>query len=361
MAQKLQAVLDDQQYILGPHVETFEKNVVQWLGEDNLNAMGVSDGTNALILSLRALGIGAGDEVITPAFSFISSATCILLCGARPRFVDICQDTFSMDPSCVKAAINNKTRAILPVHLFGHAANMKEIKQLAQEHDLFVVEDYAQSFGARTPEGVVGTLGDINATSFYPTKNLGGAGDGGMITTSCEELARKVQALRCHGATDHPYIPTLLGTNSRLDALQAAYLSVRLNYLTADMKKREKIAQAYTQGLSHLSPIILPCQKEGYQHVWNQYTVRIPEKRDFIANKMAERGVPTRIYYPVLLCDLPTMLPFKSDETYPESKQATKDVLSLPIYPGLTEKECDYVLDIFTWAYHLAFSSEIRA
>ena len=340
-------IIDSQSFVMGKHVQELEEKLQTWIGIHHCIAC--SSGTDALTLALRSLNIGPGDEVITPAFSFIASTTSIMFLGAKPVFVDIEPDTFNLDISATADAITSKTKVILPVHLFGQAANMGPLMELADQSHLKVLEDFAQSLGATCtlPSGEikqVGTIGDIGATSFYPTKNLGGAGDGGMITTRFNDLAETLKTLRIHGAKKQ-YSHEILGTNSRMDALQAAYLKVKLSYLTGYIEKRRQIAQFYLENLKGLDGLTLPVVRSGNQHVWNQFVVRL-KNRDLVQQKLLEKGIHTMVYYPKPIVHQPVVRSYvTSHQSWPESEKASKEVLALPIYPELTSKELEAVVE----------------
>ncbi|MEO1637346.1 MAG: DegT/DnrJ/EryC1/StrS family aminotransferase [Cyanobacteria bacterium J06631_9] len=342
-------VLESGQFIMGPIVRQFEADVAEYLGVKH--AIGVNSGTDALVISLRALGIGAGDEVITTPFSFFATAESISCVGAKPVFVDIQRDSFNIDPSLIKAAITPKTKAIMPVHLYGNPAAMAQICAIAAEHNLKIVEDCAQAFGAvysgnctgcqqvcddTIRAGLtgkkVGTLGDMGAFSFFPTKNLGAYGDGGLITTDDDELADLARMLRVHGAKKK-YHNEVLGYNSRLDAMQAAILGVKLKHIDDWNEKRRGVALTYNQLLDGASDVITPDVADG--HVFHQYTIRIlGGKRDAVKQAMADAGVGSMIYYPIPQDKLPVY-----DGQYPDqdvSNELGKEVLSLPIWPELS-------------------------
>ncbi|NEQ54242.1 MAG: DegT/DnrJ/EryC1/StrS family aminotransferase [Leptolyngbya sp. SIO3F4] len=351
-------VLDSGQFILGPIVKEFESDVANYLGVKH--AVGVNSGTDALVIGLRAAGILPGDEVITTPFSFFATAESISMVGAKPVFVDINPVTFNIDPSLIESVVNAKTRAIMPVHLYGNPAAMTPIMQIAAKHDLKVIEDCAQSFGAvykgdctgcgeECHEGVrarilgkyTGTLGDVGAFSFFPTKNLGAYGDGGLITTDNDNIAETARMLRVHGAKER-YRNLMLGYNSRLDALQAAILQVKLRHIDEWNNKRRWIASTYTRLLSDVDEVVAPSPSEG--HVFHQYTIRVlGGNRDFIKQKLMDKGIGAMVYYPIPQDRLPVYAGKYPD--YPVSNQLSQEVLSLPMWPELSLKQLEIVVN----------------
>ncbi|MGE3974405.1 MAG: DegT/DnrJ/EryC1/StrS family aminotransferase [Bdellovibrionales bacterium] len=340
--EKFSTLLDKQAFILGDTVAQFEKDIAQWMNVKH--AITVANGTDALVVALRALDVGHGDEVITPAFSFFASTSSIMLVGAKPVFVDVDPRTFNIDPALIEKAITPKTKAIMPVQLFGQCSDMDPIMQIAKKHNLKVLEDFAQTIGATYKGKQAGTIGDIGSTSFYPTKNLGGAGEGGMITTNDDALAEKVKLIRVHGMPRR-YVHDILGTNSRLNALQVAYLAVKLPHLKTWMQKRNDNANTYMKEFQQLTDkgLVLPKVAEGNTHVWNQFVVRVPN-RDAIQKKMADEGVPTEIYYPFTIPEQKPLRPFAPEKGWPVSETASRDVLALPIFPELKKEEQQMVI-----------------
>jgi dTDP-4-amino-4,6-dideoxygalactose transaminase len=328
----IQNVLQSGQFILGPEVKAFENEAAAYLGIKH--AVGVASGTDALVIGLRALGIGADDEVVTTPFSFFATAEAISNVGAKPVFVDIDAASFNIDPQKIEAAITPKTRAIMPVHLYGNPAAMAEILAIAQEHGLKVIEDCAQSFGAGYRGKKTGALGDVGAYSFFPSKNLGAFGDGGLIATDDDALAEKARMLRVHGAKAK-YRNEMLGYNSRLDALQAAILRVKLPHVEAWNEGRRRAAARYNELLAAVEGVIPPNLSEG--HVFHQYTVRLTgANRDEVREKLQAAGIGTMVYYPVPQDRLPVYA-----GRYPEnlvSNKLAKQVLSLPIWPEISEE-----------------------
>lgn len=326
----IQRVLKSGQFIMGPDVKLFEEEVAQYLAVKH--AIAVNSGTDALVIGLRSLGIGPGDEVITTPFTFFATAESISAIGAKPVFVDIDETTFNIDPLKIEAAITPKTKAILPVHLYGRPCRMDHITAIAREHRLRVVEDCAQSFGARFKGQQTGTIGDVGAYSFFPSKNLGGFGDGGLIVTNDDATAKMARMLRVHGAVKK-YHNEILGYNSRLDTLQAALLRVKLPHIDAQNTGRLNAAIRYNQLLQH--PKILPPEViEG--HVFHQYTIRILQgDRNLLQKHLAELGIGSMIYYPIPQ----DRLPIYKDQYPPNplSDVLTTQVISLPIWPEITE------------------------
>lgn len=338
-------VMESQQFILGPEVDAFEREVAASIGVRT--AISCASGSDALLLALMALGIGHGDEVITTPFTFVATAGAIARLGARPVFVDIAPGTFNIDPTLVRAAVSERTRAIIPVHLFGLAADCQKIEETAKELNLPIVEDAAQAIGARYKGSSAGKLGTIACFSFFPSKNLGGAGDGGMLTTEDPQLETKLRALRAHGGL-RKYHYDILGTNSRLDAIQAAILRIKLPYLDKWTRKRRENAERYRQmfaqrGLTEL--IALPTEPAGYYHVYNQFTIRCG-KRDALREFLRDNGIPSEVYYPLPLHLQPAFEYLRHKPgAFPASESASRDVLSLPIYPELRAEHQAAVVD----------------
>ena len=326
-------ILESGQFILGSNVAALEQEVATCLGVEH--AVGVASGTDALRLTLMALGVGPGDEVITTPFSFIATANTISHCGAKPVFVDIDPQTYNIDPQSIEAAITRHTKAILPVHLYGHPADIGPIMALADRHGLFVIEDCAQAIGARYKGRKVGSFGHAGCLSFYPTKNLGAYGDGGMAVTNDAALAEKVDVLRRQGGKEK-YHAEVLGFNSRLDSLQAAILRVKLKYLDGWNEGRRRVAQRYNELLVGL-PVTTPYESPDVYHVYHQYTIRTAE-RDKLDAYLKECGIGTMIYYPVPLHRQQVFANLGYAEgCLPVSEAASREVLSLPIYPELTK------------------------
>lgn len=322
-------VMRSGQFIMGPEVNAFEQEAATYLGAKH--AIGVNSGTDALVISLRALGIGPGDEVITTPFSFFATAESISNTGAKPVFVDIDEHTFNLDPTLIEAAITPRTKAIMPVHLYGNPADMDAIMTIAERHDLKVVEDCAQSFGARYQGRQTGTIGNAGAYSFFPSKNLGAFGDAGLITTNDDHLADQARTLRAHGGKKK-YHNEILGYNSRLDALQAALLRVKLPHVDTQNQTRRQVAKRYDQLLAGTDGIITPQITDG--HVFHQYTIRITNTdRDQAQQRLEDAGISTMVYYPIPQDQLPVYQGHYP--VLPTSQRLGKQVLSLPLWPTL--------------------------
>ena len=361
-------VLRSGQYIGGPQIKAFEEAFAASVGTSH--AVGCNSGTDALILALRALGIGAGDEVITCSFSFFATAEAISAVGATPVFVDVDPTTYLIDFDQIEAAITPATKALMPVHLFGRPVDMTRLMGIARAHGLRVVEDCAQATGARWNGQAVGSFGDVGCFSFFPTKNLGAAGDGGAATTSDAGLAQTMRELAVHGMPER-YLHTHLGYNSRLDAIQAAVLNVKLPKLETWISRRAAIAARYQDSLTDLSGLSLPTAEEG--HSWNQFVVRIgscpkgqplckascipsstsarhgiPESccRDWLKQTLQEHGVSTIIYYPIPIHRQPAYAHLGLEQgSLPVTEQLCSQVLSLPIFPELTGEQQQVVID----------------
>ena len=362
------SVLRSGQYIGGPQIKQFEESFAISVGCSQ--AVGCNSGTDALILALRALGIGTGDEVITCAFSFFATAEAISAVGATPVFVDVDPTTYLIDLDQIEAAITPATKALMPVHLFGRAVDMSRLMAIAERHQLKVVEDCAQATGARWNGQAVGSFGDVGCFSFFPTKNLGAAGDGGAATTNDDGLAQAMRELAVHGMPER-YLHTSLGYNSRLDAIQAAVLNVKLPKLESWISQRAEIAGRYREALGDLRGLTLPTAESG--HSWNQFVVRIgscptgqplcnascspsstsarhgiPESccRDWLKQTLQNRGVSTIIYYPIPIHRQPAYAHLGLDQgSLPITEQLCSQVLSLPIFPELRQEQQQVVID----------------
>jgi dTDP-4-amino-4,6-dideoxygalactose transaminase len=358
-------VLTSGQFILGKELEQFEADVAAYLGVRH--AIGVSSGTDALLLALLALKIQPGDEVICPSFTFFATAGSIARLGAIPVFVDCCPVCFNIDAEDTEKKISKKTRAIMPVHLFGQSANMDALTRLAQNKNIAIIEDAAQAIGAIHKGKKVGGIGTFGAFSFFPTKNLGGFGDSGMLTTNDDALADFARILRVHGSKPK-YYHHHVGGNFRMDTLQAALLAVKLNHLDEYAEKRRHNARFYSENLSKISgaahaihgnhcPIepdfngvrlILPTECEYNRHIWNQYTLRVLSgKRDALRQYLQENGVGAEIYYPVPLhqqeCFKSSL---KKSQEFPQSEKIAQECLSIPIFPELTDAQKTRVVEM---------------
>lgn len=335
-------VLEQTQFILGPNVSFLEEEVAAY--HHLPYAIGVANGTDALLLALRACGIKAGDEVITTPFTFIATAEVVAQLSAIPVFVDICPNTFNINPSLLEEKISPRTKAIIPVHLFGHPADMDPIMRIAEKHNLRVIEDCAQSFGAKYKERLTGTIGDVGCFSFFPSKNLGGYGDGGMVITKDEAIARQIKMLRNHGSAKR-YHHSEVGYNSRLDEMQAAILRVKLKHIDQFNKARRKNAAAYCAAITS-KDIILPSVSEGSEHVFHQFTIR-SSRREKIADALKEKNIASAVYYPVPLHRQEVFIKLFDDSIkLPLSEMCAGEVLSLPMFPELTGDEIKLIADV---------------
>lgn len=332
-------VLDSGWYILGKEVDAFERDFAGYLGAKHATA--VASGTDALHLALRACGIGPGDFVLTVSHTAVATAAAICLCGATPVFVDISPDTYTMDPDRLEEAIRGfsggRLKAVVPVHLYGHPVEMDAILEVAARRGLRVVEDCAQSHGARYRRKRTGTLGHVAAFSFYPTKNLGAMGDGGIVVTDDPELSERVRLLREYGWKER-YISAVEGMNSRLDELQAAVLRVKLPHLDAENESRRRIAAVYHSLLSETG-LILPKTKPDATHVYHQYVIRT-SRRDDLKTHLERKGIGTRIHYPVPVHRQPAYSGLRSGGTFlPKTEEIVGQILSLPMFPELREEQ----------------------
>lgn len=348
----LDEVFRTQQFILGPQVQVLEETIARYCG--TRYAIGVASGSDALLLSLMALGIGTGDEILLPSFTFFATAGCVSRLGATPVYVDIDPETYNMDPSRIEQKISSKTKAILPVHLFGQCADMNPLLEIAKEKKLFLIEDAAQALGAEYKPTTgedgrrAGQMGDLGCFSFYPTKNLGAFGDAGMVVTNHPDLAEKVRLLRAHGSQPK-YFHKWIGINSRLDTIQAAILLVKFKYLEKWTGERQKRAERYRLLFQELPSWVeglkLPTAQYQNRHIFHQYVIRVQE-RDRLRKFLAEEGIGTDIYYPVPLHlqECYAFLKYRRGDL-PNSEKASEEVLALAIYPELTEDQQIAVVD----------------
>ena len=357
LREAFQRVVQSGYFILGPEVDKFEKALADFTGAKF--ALGVSSGTDAILLALMALGIGPGDEVICPAFTFFATAGCVTRVGAKPVFVDSTPACFNLDVADVARRITPRTKAIMPVHLFGQTADMDAVLELAEANHLRVIEDAAQAMGATYRDAQAGTLGDFGTYSFFPTKNLGGFGDSGALVTNNEALYKRAKILRMHGM-EPKYFHAYIGGNFRIDALQAALLGVKLPHFNSYTLARRRNAALYTELLSVLpdvriatasdaeidSRLILPAAYPHNGHIWNQYTIRVPGKgrRDELRTHLTSKGIGSEIYYPLALPEQACFahLECKAEE-YPVARRLASEVLSLPIYPELPREQLEQV------------------
>ena len=346
----VESIIDSQRFVNGPVVQEFEENFANFCGTKF--AVGCSSGTDALIMSLIALQIGCGDEVITTPFTFFATAEAIIRVGGTPVFVDINEKTFNIDTSKIEQAITEKTKAIIPVHLFGQCSNMDEIKRIAKKHDLKIIEDACQAVAAEWKGNRAGSMGDTGCFSFFPAKNLGAYGDGGMVTTNNEQIYLKMLRTRQHGIDmKNPYHYEHIGGNFRLDALQAGVLNVKLRYIKWWSEQRNENAREYNTRLNkYLAPLIngpTPpfVSVDGY-HVFNQYVIR-STKRDTLRKRLNDSKIGCNIYYPYPIHTQGCISHFGYGEgDFPVTEKACKEVLALPIYPELTNEEIHRVVDV---------------
>ncbi|MFH1742861.1 MAG: DegT/DnrJ/EryC1/StrS family aminotransferase [bacterium] len=343
--QAIHSVLETQRFILGPEVQSLEEEIAAY--SNCRFAVGVSSGTDALLVALMALDIGPGDEVITTPYTFFATTGVIHRVGAIPVFVDIEPDTYNINPDAVSKAITAKTKAILPVHLYGQCADMDPILAAAREKNIPVVEDAAQAIGSEYKGRRAGSMGTLGCFSFFPSKNLGGFGDGGMVVTNDETLYEKVKSLRAHGSKPK-YYHKIVGGNFRLDALQAAIVRVKLKYLDQWTERRQQNAQRYNDlfakaGLAG-NTVILPTISQD-RHIFNQYVIRI-ENRDALKTHLTERHVGTEVYYPVPmhLQECFAHLGYQQGD-FPISEESALSTLAIPVYPELSERQCEYVVE----------------
>jgi dTDP-4-amino-4,6-dideoxygalactose transaminase len=335
----IEEVCDSQMFCLGPAVEKFEKETATYCGCKY--AIGVSSGTDALLVGLMAAGIGSGDEVITTPFTFFATAGVVSRLGARPVFVDVDASTYNITPGKIEEKIGSRTRAIIPVHLFGQVAQMKPIMEIARRHKLLIIEDAAQAMGAKQDGSRAGSMGDIGCFSFYPTKNIGAFGDAGLVITNDSALAEKMRLLRVHGENPR-YFYRMIGGNFRMDNLQGAVLSVKLKYLDGWNKRRRENAAIYNRIFS--GTIVKPPQiEQNNESIYHQYTIVAP-KRDILQVYLAKQGIGTGIFYPrpLHLQDCFSELGYKVGD-FPVAEELAASVLSLPIYPELTAGQIEYV------------------
>ena len=342
----IKELIETQYFVGGPKLKEFETNVAEYC--QSKFALGVSSGTDAILLALMALGIGPGDEVIVPVYSFFATAGCISRINAKPIFVDIDPDTYNIDPEKIEDVISDKTKAIIPVHLYGQLANMEAIVEIAKRHNLFVIEDAAQAIGSKNDnQQTAGTFGDIGCFSFFPSKNLGAFGDGGLVTTNDENLFNKMDYLKNHGANPK-YYHKMIGGNFRLDSLQAVVLDIKLKYLDSWTARRQKNANYYDNGIKErnlLKYVTLPIRKPGYRHIFNQYILRC-KNRDELLKHLKSKNIGCEIYYPVTFNNQECFkyLGYKKGD-FTEAEKAANETIAIPIYPELSNDQKDYIMD----------------
>lgn len=339
VTQAISEVCESQAFALGPAVAEFEKKVAAYC--NSKHAIGVSSGTDALLVSLMALGVKPDDEVITTPFSFFATAGCIVRVGAKPVFVDVHPDCYNINPAGIEEKVTEKTRAVIPVHLFGQLARMEDITKIAERHNLVVIEDAAQAIGASRNEKLAGNFGDCGCFSFYPTKNLGGFGDGGLVTTNSDVLADDIKTLRDHGQKPR-YFYKVIGGNFRLDGIQGAVLNVKLKYLDDWNEKRRQNAALYDR-LFDGSPVGTPVIDSGNVSIYHQYTITVPE-RDELQKYLAEHDIGSAVFYPkpLHLQDCFKELGYNKGDM-PVAEKLCNEVLSLPVYPELSPDDIEYV------------------
>ena len=339
-------VLDTNGFILGAEVAALEKELADYCGVKH--AIGCASGTDALLLALMAFDIQAGDEVITTPYSFFATVSSVTRLGAKPVFVDIDPQTFNLDVSQIEAKITERTKAIQPVHLYGQCAEMTELRKISEKYGIPLVEDAAQAIGAEEFGVRAGAMSEIGCFSFYPSKNLGGMGDGGFMTTDDDHLAHKLFALRVHGSFER-YYHKWVGLNSRLDGFQGAVLRVKLPHLDRWSDARKANADFYRAALTDAGlteQLTLPFERENVRHIYNQFVIRVPEGRDALKTFLAENGIGTDIYYPVSLHEQECFayLGYRSGD-FPESERASRETLALPIFPELKREQQEYVVE----------------
>lgn len=340
----IRGVLEVGAFILGPNVTALEGEVAKYLGVNF--AIGVGSGTDALTLGLRALDIGPGDEVIVPAYTFFATAEAVSTVGATPVFVDIDPETYCLDVDDLAARVTTRTKAILPVHLYGHPADMHPLREFAQRHRLKVIEDNAQAMGAEYHDRKTGALGDIGCLSFFPSKNLGCYGDGGMVVTDDPLVAEQIRMLRTHG-WKRKYHPEMIGVNSRLDEIQAAILRVKLRHLDAWNERRRSLAAEYHLLLAD-APVTLPCEAPGTTHAYHVYVIRV-NNRAAVQEYLASRGIGSAIYYPLCLHQLqPYLSAPQARDAFPEAERAARETLAIPIFPEMTPEQVTAVATAVT-------------
>ena len=345
--QAVDRVLESQRFVLGDEGRKLETSIAAYVGAKH--SIACASGSDALLLALMALDVGAGDEIVTTPFTFFATGAAITRLGARPVFVDIDPRTYNLDTSRVADLITTRTKAILPVHIYGQCVDMDPLLDIGERRGIAVVEDAAQAIGATDRGRGAGSMGLMGSFSFYPTKNLGGAGDGGILTTSDDEVATRLRGLRNHGGANE-YQHEEVGINSRLDELQAAVLNIKMQHLDKWSDERARLAAVYDELLTKASPdfeVIAPARREDVRHIYHQYVIRVPKYRDALMEHLKDHGVGTKVYYPVPLHrqECFAYLGYREGE-FPESERAANETFALPLYPGLTETQQTYVAEM---------------
>lgn len=338
---EINEVLESGQFILGSKVQELETILAKYVGAKH--AIGVADGTKALQIALMAIGIKPGDEVIVPAFTFIATASMVALLGATPVFIDVDPVSYNLDPNKIEAAITSKTRAIIPVSLFGQCPDLEAINAIAEKHGLIVIEDAAQSVGASRNGKKSGGMTKIACTSFFPSKPLGCYGDGGACFTNDDEIAERIKWIRVHGQ-DKRYHHAILGVNGRLDTIQAAVLLSKMRIFDKEVKAREMIGARYSKLLSNAN-CVTPVVTEGNTHIYAQYTILVDDRTDFI-DKLNKAGIPTAVHYPIPLHMQPALKKYYTNQPLPTSERVASQVVSLPMHPYLDEATQDKIVSI---------------
>ena len=339
----IKTVLESGYFIGGPEVKNFETSLSEFLGA---NVKSCANGTDALQLALMALEVKPSDEIIVPAFTFVSPAEAALFLGCKPIFIDVDDQNYGIDVDQIEKAITAKTKAIIVVHLFGQSVDMERVMKIAQKHNIYVIEDVAQAFGAKLNNQYLGTIGDIGCTSFFPSKNLGCYGDGGAVYTKNSDLLNRVKQFASHGMNGKKFYHESVGINSRLDAIQAAILNVKLKHLPQFIEKRIAIAHRYNEAFDSIKEIITPHTSEGMVHSYHQYVVVVKNnKRNDLMAFLKEKNISTGVYYPVALTSLP---PYSNGKSFPVAENLANSTLALPVHPYLTTKQQDKVIRCVT-------------
>lgn len=338
---EIQDVLNSGYFIGGPKVKEFTKQLRSYLQVESVTPCG--NGTDALQIALMAIGVQPNDEIILPAFTYVAPAECALLLGCKPVFVDVHPENYNLDLQKLEDAITPNTKAIIPVHLFGQTVNMPKLMQIAKKHKLYVIEDVAQAFGAKLNQQIAGTFGHIGCTSFFPSKNLGCYGDGGAIYTNNIDLGNKCKQIASHGQSGEKFYHDEVGVNSRLDALQAAILTVKLKQIETSLRRRKEIGRTYNEAFQDLDALILPKTTEGMTHTYHQYVLQVNDgRRNALREFLKEKGIASGVYYPYALPDLP---PYRSEKVFPVAKKLTTDSLAIPIHPYLRNNQQQYIIE----------------